>query len=257
MGVRGSFRGSFNPANVSAVSAWLRFGQGTVTGSGYSSVPDVLASNPATQSTDALRPPLNNTANGLQRGDFAASDFLSWPAASNNNQTAASGFAAWVEFDGLPSSVQCVYGSLNGASNRVELCSFNNDLFVNVFFSQFVARRGTATAALTAGTKAFVTWEFLGAGANEAARCVITLNATPLVLVFNDDGGAPGAMPTALVTTVGSHAIGARRVSDGLNPMDGKIGPNIFILGSKMDGATTGLLTTEARTNLMNFEAPT
>jgi peptidoglycan hydrolase-like protein with peptidoglycan-binding domain len=257
MGARGSFRGLFNPANVSAVSAWLRFAQGTITGSGFSSVPDVLASNPATQSTDALRPPLNNTANGLQRGDFAASDFLSWPAASNNNQTAASGFATWVEFDALPVSVQCLFGSLVGATNRIELCAFSNNLFVNVFHSQFVARRGTASAALTAGTKLFVTWEYDASGANDAAKCVLTLNASPLTLAFTDDSGAPGAMPSALVATAGPHAIGARRVSDGLSPVDGKMGPNIFILGSKMAGATTGLLTTEARTNLMNFEAPT
>lgn len=248
---------SFLPSELSAVAAWLRFAQGTVTGSGYSSLPDVLASNPATQSTDSLRPPNSNSANGFPRGDFQAADYLSWPVASNNNQTAASGFAAWVEFDTLPASVQCLFGSLNGATNRIEVCAFSSNLFVNVFHSQFVARRGTASAVLATGTKVFVTWEFDGSGANDAAKCVLTLNGTAQTLAFTDDSGAPGAMPSALVATAGAHAIGARRVSDGLSPLDGKVGPNIYILGSKMTGATTGLLTTAARAALMNFEAPT
>lgn len=246
--------GGFSPGSISAVSAWLRFAQGTITGSGYSSVPDLLASNPATQSTDANRPPNSNSANGLPRADFQGADFLSWPVASNNNQTAASGFAAWVEFDST--SVQGIFGSFNGASNRIELCIFNTSVFVNVFHSQFVARRGTVEGVAT-GTKYFLTWEFYGAGADDAEKCVLTLNATPLELVFTDDSGAPGAMPSALVATAGAHAIGARRVSDGLSPLDGKIGPNIYILGSRMPGATEGLLTAEARTALMNFEAPT
>lgn len=251
-------RGSFSPQQISAVSAWLRFAGGTITGSGYSSVPDLLASNPATQGTDANRPPNNNSANGLPRADFdGASDFLSWPAAAGNNTTATGGFAAWVEFDSIADGTTGVFGALPGATNRVEICKSNADFFVNVFFSQFVARRATLTSAFAAATKYFLTWEFYGAGLGEADRCVVTIDGEPVDLVFSNDSGAPGTMPTALVSTAGPFAIGARRASDGLGPMNGKLGPNIYLLGSRMADATEGLLTTTARQSLMNFERPT
>ncbi len=245
----------FSPTQVSAVSAWLRLASGTITGAGYSSVPDILASNPAVQTTDVSRPPNLNSANALPRADFdGASDYLSWPAAANNNQTVTSGFAAWCEFD-FVSAIVGIFAAFSGATTRCELFLDGNDLCVNVNHSQFSVRRGTVADCFVAATKYFVTWEYDGGGANDAAKCTLTINGAVQSVTFVNDTGAPNAMPATLVATAGPFLIGTRLAAVG--PLDGKIGPNIFILGSKMAGATQGLLTTAARAALMNFEAPT
>jgi hypothetical protein len=249
--------GQFGPTKVSAISAWLRFEDGTVTGSGFSSVPDKLASNPATQGTDAARPARVLAANGLVRADFNGNDFLSWPAAAGNNTTTYAGLATWLEFDSIADGTTGIFGCIPGATNRVEVCKNNADLFINVYHSQFVARRATLPNAFTAGTKVFLTWEQAGDGATDADKCVVTLDGTVRTLTFTNDSGTPNAMPVAMVSTTGAFAVGARRASDGLGPMAGFLGPNIWLFGSKMAGATQGLLTPAARAALREFERPT
>lgn len=246
---------AFSPVQVSAVRGWLRLAAGTITGAGYSSVPDVLASNPAVQGTDANRPPNLNSTNNLPRADFDGSaDHLTWPAASNNNQTVTSGFAAWCEFDTV-NNLGGIYSSIVGASGRAEVSKDSAALIVNVNISQFSIRRGTVAGAFSAGTKYFITWEYNGAEATDALKCTITIGGVVQTVSFTDDTGAPGAMPATLVSTAGPWVIGSRLTGSGF--LNGKIGPNIYILGSKMTGATEGLLTAAARTALMNFEAPT
>lgn len=243
---------------TSAVSAWLRLANGTVAGSGYSSVPDLLAANPAVQGTDGRRPAAATSNNGFPIADFdGVADFLSWPTAANNNTSPTGGFGLWIRFDQVNDGTKGIVGCLPGATNRVELIKDNANFVVNVFFSQFVARRGTATAAFLANTWYFITWEFDGTQATDATKCILTINGVVQSLTFVDDGGTPGAMPSTLVSSLGPYAIGARRASDVLGPLDGKIGPNLYVFGTKMSGATQGLLTTASRTALMNFEAPT
>lgn len=249
--------GSFSPADISAVSAWLRLQQGTITGSGYSSVPDVLASNPATQGTDASRPPNNNSANSLPIADFDGSnDFLSWPAASNNNGTTYFGFATWFEPDSIADGQKGIICALTGATSKLELTKNNADLLVDVNHSQFVVRRGSFSNAFGLSTKTFITFEFDGTGANDAAKCTLSLDANPVTVSFSDSSGTPGTMPSAMVSTAGPYTIGARNTTP-VGPFNGKMGPNFYVFGSKMDGATQGLLTVDARIALMNFEAPT
>ncbi len=60
-----------------------------------------------------------------------------------------------------------------------------------------------------------------------------------------------------LFAATGNIMIGNGQDGAASSPLNGLIGPNIYAFGSKMAGATTGLLTTAARTALMNFEAPT
>lgn len=250
--------GGFSPFDVSAITAWLRLADGTITGSGYSSVPDKYASNPAVQGTDANRPPNLNSANALPRADFdGTADHLLWPAAANNNGTSFWGFAAWVEPDVVTAGIRGFLCATPGASNKIEVIRSAADLLVDVYHSQFVSRRGAVAAALSAATKVFLTTEFAADGANEAAQLTITLNASAQTVTFSDSSGTPGAMPAALPTASGNITIGCRNSGGVTGFLDGKIGPNIWILGSRMAGATQGLLTTSARNALMNFERPT
>jgi hypothetical protein len=62
---------------------------------------------------------------------------------------------------------------------------------------------------------------------------------------------------TALQQPTGGTATICGQQPNGTNAWVGDIGPNVYIFGSKMTGATQGLLTTAARTALLNFEAPT
>lgn len=251
--------GGYLPILGSAVTGWLRLASGTITGAGYSSVPDLLnAANPAVQGTDGSRPANETSANGLPIANCdGTADNLSWPAASNTNSTAVGGVAFWFRSDSVAAVFRGVFTCTPGASNRYEVTRNGADILVDVHISQFSARRGTASAVLSAAAWQFVTFEFDGAGANDAAKCVITINGTPIVLSFSDGSGAPGAMPSALVVAVGDYFIGCRNSGGATGFNDGTFGPNIFVLGAKMTGATTGLLTTAGRAALMNLDAPT
>jgi hypothetical protein len=244
----------FDPLQLSAVTAWLRLAAGTITGSGYSSVPDVLASNPATQGTDASRPPNVNTTGGFPQADFTNGPFLSWPTASNNNQTSAWGVALWLSPDIVTGSHGIICSRVGSATDRIEIMQSSADFFVDIYISQFSSRRATITSFFSAGTRFFFTLEYNGAGADDSAKCTITKNAVVQSPTFSDSAGAPGAMPASLVSAGNPYIIGARTTAP-LQPFDGKMGPNIWTLGSVMTGATQGLLTTGARSNLMNFES--
>lgn len=56
--------GGSTPVTITsgAVTSWFRVAQGTITGSGYSSIPDMLAASPMTQSTNARRPPAGTSS---------------------------------------------------------------------------------------------------------------------------------------------------------------------------------------------------
>lgn len=258
MGNRGSFKGLNLVQGLGVVSSWLRLANGTVTGAGYSSVPDILASpdNPAVQATDGSRPPQLFSANGLPIADFNG-DFLSHPAAANNNATTADGFAVWFKPDNVGVALRGLLSGLPAsATNRMEIMQFGADLLVDVYISQFSARRGTLSAALAADTWVFLTWEYDITGATDALKCVVTLNGVVQTLAFSDTAGAPGAMPSVLVATAGPYILGARGPAGAGQLLDGKFGPNIYRLGAKMASATTGLLTPGGRDILMNLERP-
>lgn len=247
------------PIGLSAVSAWLRVAGGTVTGAGYSSIPDIMAAggNPATQGTDAMRPPAATSANGLPLADFQGNDVLSWPAAAGNNATAAWGIAFWVTLDSVAAGTRSFMTiTPGGGTSKVEVMQTGADLLVDVYHSDFVMRRGTVAASLSTGTPLFITGEFFGGGAADADKWTFTIGGVVQTVAFTDSGGAPGAMPTAMIATAGPLLIGAR-TSGAAGGLDGRVGPNVWILGSRMAGATQGLLTTAGRAALMGLEAPT
>jgi hypothetical protein len=252
----------FDPTTVSAVSAWLRLAGGTITGSGYSSVPDMLSVNPATQSSDAIRPVNGTSANGLPIVTCDGTTALSWPLNAGNNGTTQWGFAAWVKTTtaaGVRELFNIDSVGSGASSRKLQQVSSGTSDMIDVFdVPGTSARRASMTSLFTLNTLVFVTFELdLNSGAAEASRCVITRNAAVQTLSFSDANGTPGSVPVAMGAPTGNAAIYSRFVNGASTSWIGDVGPNIFILGSKMPGATEGLLTTAARTALMNFEAPT
>lgn len=239
------------------ISAMLDVATATVTGSGYSSVPDLFnGANPAVQATDAARPVNTTSANSLPIADYVPSDFLGWPAASNINQTTVGGFGMWIKFDSVSDGVRGIIAALGGATSRFELIKSNGDFIVNVNHSQFSVRRGAIAAVFAANTWYFITWEFDPTGATDAAKCTLTVNGTVQTLTFTNDSGTPNAMPAALVAYSGTFTVGARNTVP-LQPLDGKIGTKLVAFGAKLSGATQGLLTTAARAAIMAYFQPT
>lgn len=249
--------GAFSPAQVSAVTAWLR---NTATAGAVASVTDVLNSNPATQGTAGSRPTGTTSANALPCLSFdGTDDFLAWPVIANTIGSPRWGYAAWVR-PATVSGVHTIYAcrALTGASaTRCELQQNGTSIFVNIAHSNVSIRRGTATSVFALNTWAFVTIEFDGAQADEADECIITINGTKQALTFVDDTGTPGDMPDTLVQPTGNAAIGDIRAASPLQPWEGLIGPNQFILQGAGGISGGGLLTAAQRTALMNFEAPT
>lgn len=242
-----------DPRDSGKVSAWLRFSQGTVTGAGFSSVPDVLSSNPAVQGTDAQRPVSGTSANGLTIATFS-NDLLAWPLVNaTNNQSPAWGIAFWVRCtpDGTPRRIWNIMSSGGASAHRFEINSDTNasrGLHCDVYINNASGRRAATQAALTAATWTFVTVEYDGAQAAESAECIITTNTNVIGLTFSDAAGAPGDMPDTLVQPTGNAFIGAATTVPNF-PFIGDIGPNVFILNAQ--------LTAAERTALMNFERPT
>lgn len=247
---------AFDPRDSGKVSAWLRFSQGTVTGSGFSSVPDVLNNNPAVQGTDSMRPASGTSANGLTIATFT-NDFLAWPLVNaSNNQSTAWGIAMWVRCtpDGTVRRLWSIRlpGASGGASdNRIEICSDNNasrGIFVDIYPTTVTARRGAVQASFAAATWTFLTVEYDGTQTAEADECVITTGGTVRTLAFSDAAGAPGDMPDALIQPTGNAHLGAQTTA-GANPFVGDIGPNVFILNARLTAAELAALAA--------FEAPT
>lgn len=252
---------SFDPRDLgSAVTAWLRVGQSTVTGAGISSLPDVLNTNPAVQGTDAQRPALGTSANGFSLITGAANKVLTWPLAASNNATSQWGIAGHLRTP-LSAAVRTIFGvrTGNGASAlRINLTVAADESVRAAIYIDDSNNRAGGTAASQIGDDSvqFMTCEFDGTQATEALKLTITIDGVVKALTFANDAGA-GAMPATLVAATGSALIGAFNTAGSSAPFTGFLGPNIYILGAKMSGATTGLLTAAARTALGNFERPT
>lgn len=251
----------FDPRDLgSAVTAWLRVGQSTVTGSGISSLPDVLNTNPAVQGTDALRPVLGTSANGFSLITCASGKVLTWPLAASNNATSQWGIAAHLTTP-LGAAARTVFGvrAGNGGNlNRVNVyVNSDESVHATIYIDDANNRAGvTAASVIGDSTPQFVTVEFDGTQGTEAGKITITIDGVVKVLSFANEAGA-GTVPAALVAATGSALIGAFNTAGSSAPFTGFLGPNIYILGSKMAGATEGLLTAAARTALGSFERPT
>jgi len=239
---------------TSPVSAWLRFASGTVTGHGFSSVPDVLNSNPAVQTVDAARPARVLSANGLPLGDFdGTSGRLQWPlnaAGTGNNGTSATGFMFWLVPDNVTGDQRLITIWIGGSQtdSTRKLIFEKTGAALRLFIRDGAVNPEALTGAVLAiGVPVCVGFEFNGALGTSAAKVVITVNGVAVA-------STNGAMPTTLTVCAGDLTIGAYGSS---LLFDGRMGPNILVLGSAMAGVTSGLLTPAARLALANFEAPT
>ncbi len=248
------------------LSAWfsLTNSGATVTGAGYSSVPDLLdASNPAVQATDARRPTNQTSSNGLPIMTWPGSgnQVLASPLTTARNGASQWGCAAWVRLADVAGSFRSVVTILNatggGSADKVAAHASTTEYRLNAYSSDTNGRRAESPAlSAVAATWQFVTFEFDSTGANEAARSAISINGVAQTLDFSSIG--VGTVPTALTVPTGNLLIGsgANAASSSL-VFSGSMGPNLYLFGAKMAGAGVGLLTQQARLALMNYQRPT
>ena len=229
-------KGGFYPTQLSAVSAWLRLANATVTGSGYSSVPDVLgATSPAVQGTDANRPVNSTSLNGLPIALFT-DDFLSWPLAAANNGATKNGFACWVQGDnGSNRNLFVIWTGGGGASAaKFDFFSSSGNLSTNVEVGGLV----TKASLMSANVWHFLTYEYDGTQGTDAARALVTLDGVVI-------GTTNTTIPTSQPTPTGNAWIGGFST---IQSWVGAIGPNFWALNRQ--------LTAPERAALMAFEVP-
>jgi hypothetical protein len=97
----------------------------------------------------------------------------------------------------------------------------------------------------------------LDTGEAETVRVVASRDGALQTCAYADNNGTPGTFASSMQVPTGSMNLFAQNASTGGNGWVGDIGPNIYIFGSRMAGATEGLLTPAARALLTSFEAPT
>lgn len=249
---------AFDAAAVTggAVTAWLR---NTTLSGDITSVTDLLNTNPATQA-QAGRYPQGNADGSMTFTD----DALAWPIHASNNPLVTWGFAAWIQLTDLGAATKTLieYGSPTaasfGAGDSHKLSILGTEaLQLEVALDATGANRRTATSnasVITSGVH-FVTCECRMNAATEAEQVVMTLDGAALSLTFAASAGTAAAMPVALQGAAATISIGNQRSTSGSssNPMLGKKGRNIYVIGSAT-AAATALLTPAALTALMNNE---
>lgn len=247
-----------NPVSITdgAVSAWLRVASGTVTGQGYSSVPDALNSNPAVQSVDARRPAAATSNNGLPCMSFATNCVLSWPLIAAINGASKLGFGMWIKLNAASSTQRLIQmAPTTGGANGIKLTLTANAANLNsVSSSNGTLTRNDAPTSNDLNTSwKFVTVEYDGAAADETHGYVLSVGGNVLTNAITGTGTFG-----SLFVPTGNALIGnGQDAASASGPLNGLLGPNIYAFGSKMTGATSGLLTPAARAALMSFEAPT
>lgn len=236
-----------------AVTSWFRVADGTITGSGYSSIPDVLnGSSPLTQSTDALRPPAARSTNNLPILNISA-HVLVVPLIASRINVDTWGMWFWLNRSPSANNLTSIGTTPGSSVNRsyVEVIGGNN-MRVQLFTAGGATVRQCDAAMGSTGSWVFITIEYNGALSGDA-RLTRTLNGSVVSVSY---GGTAAAVPSQLNAVTGNATFGAFSPAAAF-PFIGKIGPNFGYLGAAMPGATEGLLTPAARLALMNFEAPT
>jgi hypothetical protein len=261
-GARRSFKNDsqaqpvFSPSQLSAVTAWLR---NTATSGSVASVTDVLNVNPATQST-AANQPTATTLNALPALSFdGTNDWLAWPVIAGNAGAVTWGLAHWIKLATVGGLRTILGGEAVGtgmSGDRIWFTANGTDLLVDIFTSNGVSRRGTASGILSTAAPHFLSLEYDGGQATEAAKCTIWLDNVKQTLTFSNSSGVPpgSTMPATLVVPTGSYAIGIENISTNLRPLSATFGSNIYALGGTGGISGGGLLTSASRLALMNFE---
>lgn len=242
----------FGTELVPQVSADLRFTYGTVTGIGYSNVPDKLSGNAAVQSVDARRP-VNGLSNGLPISTFTAANnsSLSWPLNAGNNQTTQTGFACWVKqpVSGGPECLISIGTGTGGADHQKLVIELDTSQRVTImlFASDAGGRFGqTANGTFIADTWFFLRWAYDSSQLTEALRSKLYINEVLQTQTFGDIG--TGGVPTTLQVATGNAIIGnsddSGSSSQGFN---GSIGAHFYCLAGDLSAADgAGLMTLQA-----------
>lgn len=242
-------------ATDGSVSSWfsLAHTSSVITGSGYSSVHDILnPSSPATQSTDARRPPGATSNNGLPILNVTAAT-LSVPLIAARVNTTAWGFWGWVKQSSTADAL-ISFGTTGGATGgNFAWFNFNTSgTNCKTEIWNGASSRVVNKGSLTVGTWKFFTLEYNSALSGDA-RFAITIDAAPQTGTFS---GSLGSMPASLNAVSGSASL-LSFGTGGTFPFVGNVGTNFGFLASAMAGAAEGLLTQQGRLALMNYQRPT
>lgn len=248
---------AFTPSSLSAVSAILDVASATLVAGDVSVLPDLLNSNPAQQSVAGRRPTMQLSANGLPCMRFATNDCLRWTLGAGNNSVQQWGIGLWVKPDSL-ASTQVLYSTeiVSGATGNKNLMLVNTAGVgeLTAYTADAVSLIGqTPAGKIPALAWTFATAEWLYDAASNALKLTWSVNAVAQTVTFFGSVSTPAP----LQTVTGASTIGNRTDGSATLPFNGLIGPQIYIFGSKMAGATTGLLTDGARLQLSNYLVPT
>lgn len=240
-------------APPSVITSWLR---NSAASGDVASVPDVLnPSNPALQSQTARRP----TAQADRSLQFTTNDVLAWPLIDANNGTQFFLWGGWVKHDGVAVAAEAycsIFNLTNGAS--APKLDFNRhssgNLRVDLYTDGSNARRFTSTATFGAAAM-FLLLEFCATQTGETNQLVVSVDTVIQAGAFANVG-TPAPLSNGLAAGVtGNMLIGNRRDGVAASPFNGRAARNQWCGASgPMAGVTQGLLTAEARTNLMALE---
>lgn len=245
-------QGGFSPAQVSAVSSWLRLAASVESGGGeWEEIADVLAAGSPAVQTDADR--LANaalSANNLPTAQFDGSDVYVWPLTSGNNATTKTGFWIWFK-PGSVASVQHLVSivSPTASAQKLDIYANNAQVFCECYISGVAGRFGRTGNVLTAGawTAIYVQYDSSRGG---DANLAIFINGVSQGLTYGNLGA--GGTLTTLPVVTGNALIGGLTNSDTPSqPIanNGELGPNLF---SFTDNLTAGQIA-----SFLAFEAPT
>lgn len=244
----------FAPTDISAVSAWLSVAAATSDVNGVSSVPDLINANPAVQSVNA-RKPVIETSFGLPCLRFATNDVLTWPITAQSAATSYAGWAMWLKQDVASTVMRLVRVSTgtNGANGFGLNVTSSAGAYVGAYSSD--GNSGNFSQLSAAGaidtSWVFLTLEWSLDGTSTATRLTLTKNGQVL------SGAVSGVATNAtLFAATGNILIGNANDGVASSPVNGLIGPHIYAFGSKMVGATEGVLTPAARLALMQYDNP-
>lgn len=223
---------------ASCVVGWQRVADATVTGSGVSSLPNVMGGAAATQSTDGNRPPVGAAGNGLPIMQFDGTKMLIHPLQSGvNNNAAYLGIALWlrVPLGTTTRSIYVIRSTAGGASAHRMQWQINSDETV---LADFNLDNSNARRIRTNAAQALGPWEFWllahqGSLAGDA-RVIQFKNGAQPASTYSQVGAAT-EMPETLVTPTGDAFIGASTVTLTAG-LIGDIGPNIFYLNRHPTG---------------------
>lgn len=257
----------FDPSALSGgvITAWGPVPRATVTGLGVSSMPDALNS-PDTwvQTTDARRPPLGTSANGLPVLAMVDDALLITPNAGNNHLTKW-GFATHVALDGAVARTLLRMGvgaSALGATDSLYIeIPANGEMrcHVNIDAGGTNRRLALTNPGIFTSSYQFLVIYYDGAQATDALKWRVWLDGVAQVQAFFAEGVA-AAMPVALQGAPagsGNIVLGNLRSDISSTPMIGRVGPNIYFTSGAMASPVIGPFTTAVHTALAAHQRPT